>query len=306
MVTKVDAALDATGKIVDWNYEVWSNPHSTRPGKAGTLLPARYLASPFVLARPPARTNLEGSGDRNSIPLYKLPSTHVIWHFLADMPVRVSALRSLGAYMNVFSIESFMDELAIAAGTDPVEFRLKHLDDSRARDVVTLAAEKFDWPAELPRGQGRGFAFARYKNLASYFAVACEVEVEHETGRIRMVRAVGAIDSGEIVNPDGIINQSEGGILQAMSWTLYESVAFDETRIQSVDWATYPILRFSAVPDTVDIHVIPRPGEPFLGAGEAAQGPTAAAVANAVANATGKRFRDLPLRRERVKAAIGI
>jgi nicotinate dehydrogenase subunit B len=307
MVTKVNAALDHGGNIVDWNYEVWSNPHTTRPGKAGTLLPARYLASPFVLAKPPAVTNIEGSGDRNSIPLYKLPSLHVIWHFLADMPVRVSALRSLGAYMNVFSIESFMDELAEAAETDPVEFRLKYLDDPRARDVVMLAAEKFGWSSTaMPPGRGRGFAFARYKNLASYFAIACEVEVEHETGRVRMARAVAAIDSGEVVNPDGVINQSEGGILQSMSWTLYESVAFDQTRINSIDWSTYPILRFSAVPDSIEVHIIPRPGQPFLGAGEAAQGPTGAAVANAVADATGKRLRDLPLTRARVKAEIGI
>lgn len=306
MVTKAKASLDGD-RIVDWNYEVWSNPHSTRPGEAGTLLPARHLASPFVLARPPAVTNLEGSGDRNSIPLYDLPSSHIVWHFLSDMPVRVSALRSLGAYMNVFSIESFMDELADVAAIDPVEFRLRHLSDHRARDVITMAAEQFGWSSSaLPSGRGRGFAFARYKNLASYFAIACEVDVEHETGRVQVRRAVAAIDSGEIVNPDGIINQSEGGILQSISWTLYESVDFDRTRIKSLDWSSYPILRFSAVPDFVSVHLVPRPGEPFLGAGEATQGPTAAAVANAVSNATGKRFRNLPLTQKRVKAAIGM
>ena len=173
------------------------------------------------------------------------------------MPIRVSALRSLGAYMNIFSIESFMDELAAAAGTDPVEFRLKHLDDPRAREVVSTAAERFGWSVK-PRaklqqnsapGHGYGFAFARYKNLAAYCAVACEVEINHETGRARMVRAVAAVDSGQVVNPDGIANQIEGAILQSMSWTLYENVSFDDRRITSVDWATYPILRFSAVPE---------------------------------------------------------
>jgi CO/xanthine dehydrogenase Mo-binding subunit len=221
------------------------------------------------------------------------------------MPLRVSALRGLGAYMNVFSIESFMDELAGAAGVDPVEFRLKHLEDPRARDVVTTAAQRFGWSTKaMPANRGRGFAFARYKNLAAYCAVAAEVQVEPDSGRVRMLRAVAAVDSGEIVNPDGIRNQIEGGILQSMSWTLFEAVTFDDTRITSIDWATYPILRFPSVPDSIDVHVIPRPGELFLGTGEAAQGPAAAAVANALANATGIRLRDLPFTRERVRTAV--
>jgi CO/xanthine dehydrogenase Mo-binding subunit len=249
----------------------------------------------------------EGGGDRNSIPLYRMPSARVISHFLPTMPLRVSALRSLGAYMNVFSIESFMDELAAAAGADPVDFRFKHLDDARARDVVALAAERFGWLSfQRGPGRGRGFGFARYKNLAAYCAVAAEVEVEHETGRTRLVRAVAAVDGGQVVNPDGLVNQVEGAILQSASWTLYESVSFDDTRITSIDWATYPILRFDAVPDSVDVHVINKPGQPFLGSGETGQGPAAGAIANAVADATGQRLRDLPLSRERVKAAIGV
>jgi CO/xanthine dehydrogenase Mo-binding subunit len=251
----------------------------------------------------------EGGGDRNSIPIYKIPGARVIYHFLPTMPVRVSALRALGGFMNVFAIESFMDELAAAAGADPVTFRFQHLDDPRAREVVATAAERFGWATKPPfsaPGRGRGFAFARYKNLAAYCAVACEVEVDRDTGRARMRRAVAAVDSGQVVNSDGIANQIEGAILQSMSWTLYESVTFDERRITSVDWATYPILRFSAVPDEMEIHVINRPGMPFLGAGEAGQGPAAAAVANAVANATGHRFRDLPISAERIKAAIGV
>jgi CO/xanthine dehydrogenase Mo-binding subunit len=155
----------------------------------------------------------------------------------------------------------------------------------------------------MPANRGRGFGFARYKNLAAYCAVAVEVQVEPDSGRVRMVRAVAAVDSGEVVNPDGIRNQIEGGILQSMSWTLFEAVTFDDTRITSIDWATYPILRFPSVPDSIDVHVIPRSGEPFLGTGEAAQGPAAAAVANALANATGKRLRDLPFTRERVRTA---
>lgn len=308
MVAKVSASLDGNGSIVDWDYGVWSNTHTMRPGPAGSLLAARYLASAFPEPEPKPIPMPEGGGDRNSIPLYKFPNVRVVNHFLPDMPVRVSALRALGAYMNIFAIESFMDELAASAGADPVQFRLQHLDDPRARDVVSLAAQRFGWADAPPRhdsGRGRGFAFARYKNLAAYCAIACEVEVKPDTGQPRLLRAVAAVDSGQVVNPDGIINQIEGAILQSMSWTLYENVTFDDRQINSVDWASYPILRFSAVPDSVEVHLIDRPGLPFLGSGEAGQGPASAAVANAIADATGRRFRDLPLSRERIKAAIG-
>jgi len=228
-----------------------------------------------------------------------------VHHFIPAMPLRVSALRGLGAYHNIFATESFMDELARMAKADPVEFRLRHLDDPRARDVIRAAAERFGWAAwrRLPR-RGRGFAFAKYKNLAAWFAIACEVEVDRESGRSRLTRAVAAIDSGEAVNPDGIRNQTEGGIIQSASWTLYEAVTFDKTRITSLDWAGYPILRFRSLPDSVDVHVLNRPGQPCLGTGEAAQGPTAAAIANAVADASGARVRELPLTGQRVKAAI--
>jgi nicotinate dehydrogenase subunit B len=308
MVTKVLAGLDAMGKVVDWRYEVWSNTHSMRPGSAGSLLPAQHVANPFPVPPPQPLPLPEGGGDRNAIPLYVFPNAEVMHHFLPDMPLRVSAMRSLGAYMNVFTIESFMDELAFAAMTDPVEFRLKHLEDSRAREVIKLAAERFGWDkrGKPENGLGYGFAFARYKNLAAYCAVAMEIETERETGRIRVKRAVSAVDSGQVVNPDGVRNQIEGAILQSSSWTLYESVTFDQTRISSVDWATYPILRFHSVPDSVEVHIVDRPGLPFLGAGEAGQGPAAAAIANAIADATGQRLRDLPLTAAKLKAAVGI
>ncbi len=305
MVVKVAGGLDRNGGIVNWDYGVWSNTHSTRPGPAGALLAARDLEKPFPQPPPKPIPMPEGGGDRNSNPLYKFPSTRVIYHFLPAMPLRVSALRSLGAHMNVFAIECFMDELAQAAGADPVAFRLKHLDDDRARMVISTAAARFDWSGwKKAPGRGRGFGFARYKNLAAYCAVACEVEIEQRTGRARMVRAAAAVDSGQVVNPNGLANQIEGAVLQSMSWTLYESVTFDTTRITSLDWASYPVLRFSAVPDALDIHIINRPGQPFLGSGECGQGPAAAALANAIAQATGKRLRDLPLSRERIKEAI--
>jgi nicotinate dehydrogenase subunit B len=307
MVSAAKARVDSGGNVVDWLYEVWSSTHSSRPGPAGNLVAARQLESPFIPPPPEAIPQPTGGGDRNAIPLYKFANARVVHHFIPAMPLRVSALRALGAYMNVFSIESFMDELASAASTDPVEFRLRHLQDERAREVARLAAARFGWAGyEKRAGRGRGFAFARYKNLAAYLAIALEVEVDRESGRVAVVRVVAAVDSGEAVNPDGIRNQIEGGIIQALSWSLYESVTFDARRITSVDWSTYPILRFRELPDSVDVHVVSRPGQPFLGTGEASHGPTAAALGNAVADATGVRIRELPFTSSRVKAALGV
>jgi nicotinate dehydrogenase subunit B len=306
MVTKLKASLDANGAIADWNFEVWSNTHSMRPGGAGSMLAAQHMAQPFAVPAPKPLPLPEGGGDRNAIPIYTFPNAHVVHHFIPAMPLRISAMRALGAYHNVFSIESFMDELANTAEADPVEFRLKHLADQRGRDVISKAAEGFGWQKQQKAAQGRGygFAFARYKNLAAYCAIATEIEVNSETGQPRLVRAVAAVDSGQVVNPDGLTNQIEGAIVQSMSWTLYESVTFDDTRITSIDWQTYPILRFNAVPDRIDVHIINRPGLPFLGSGETGQGPAAASIANAIANATGKRLRNLPLTRRRIKDAI--
>jgi nicotinate dehydrogenase subunit B len=306
MVTKLKASLDGNGSIADWNFEVFSNTHSMRPGGAGSMLAAQHMAQPFAVPAPKPIPLPEGGGDRNAIPIYKFPNAKVVHHFIPEMPVRISAMRALGAYHNVFSIESFIDELALAAGADPVEFRLKHLDDPRGREVIEKAAQGFGWlkGQKAPQGRGYGFAFARYKNLAAYCAVATEVEVNRETGRPSLVRAVAAVDAGQVVNPDGLINQIEGAIVQSMSWTLYEAVTFDDTRITSIDWQTYPILRFNAVPDSIDVHIINRPGKPFLGSGETGQGPAAASIANAIANATGKRLRHLPLTRKKIKDAI--
>jgi CO/xanthine dehydrogenase Mo-binding subunit len=294
MIATIKARLE-DGKIIDWEHQVWSNTHSMRPGRAGHLLAAQSLAQPFAAPPPQPLPLPEGGGDRNAVPLYALPNVRVVENFIPAMPLRVSALRSLGAYTNVFAIESFMDELAAAAGADPVAFRLKHLDDPRAVAVVQRAAERFGWNAfRKSPGRGRGFAFARYKNLATYTAVAVAVEAAPD-GNLRLLRATAAVDSGEVVNPDGIRNQIEGGIVQAASWTLLEAVQFDRTRVTSRDWNGYPILRFSGVPERIDVEIIDRPGQPFLGAGEAAHGPAAAALANAVADARGVRARDLPL-----------
>ncbi len=308
MIAEARAALDADGNIVAWDYEVWSNTHNMRPVKGGMFLQNAALPEPLPVPPPAPIPMPEGGGDRNSNPLYAFPNAHVVYHFLPGMPLRVSAMRSLGAYHNIFAIESFMDELAEAAGADPVEFRLRHMKDTRARAVIQAAADHFGWSkgASSQPGQGRGFAFARYKNLGAYCAVALDLTVEHETGRVQIGRVVAAVDSGQPINPDGIRNQIEGAIVQSSSWTLFEQVTFDRRHITSADWSGYPILRFPAVPASVEVHIMERPGLPFLGTGEAGQGPTAAAIANALRQAAGVRLRDLPLSQSRVKAAIGV
>mgnify|MGYP000092787161 CR=1 FL=1 len=309
MVVKTRAALDAAGNIVDWSFDLWSNGHTQRPGaakatgKVCSLLASWHLADP-VARVPQGDPPMAGGGGmaRNAQVLYDLPNQKVTAHRVEEMPLRVSTLRALGAYANVFAGESFMDELAAAAGADPVEYRLRHLKDPRARAVIELAARESGWRAgEVSDGtKGRGIAFARYKNGYGYFAVVIEVALEPE---LRVTRAVSAVDVGMAVNPDGIANQTEGGIIQAISWTLKEQVNFDRERVLSRDWETYPILTFPEVP-RVEVHLINRPDEKPLGAGETPTGPTAAAVNNAIAHALGIRLRELPLTRERIIAAL--
>jgi CO/xanthine dehydrogenase Mo-binding subunit len=225
-----------------------------------------------------------------------------VYHLVTEQPLRVSALRALGAYTNVFAIESFMDELADAAGADPVAFRLAHLADPRAKAVIEAAARAAGWRsgAKSDGNSGRGIAFARYKNGSAYCAIVAEIEVAE---KIRLRRAVAAVDAGQAVNPDGIRNQIEGGIVQAASWTLKEQVRWDASGVQTRSWEDYPILRFDEVPQ-IEIILINKEGEPSLGTGECAAGPTAGAIANALFHAMGVRARHLPLTPERIAQAM--
>ena len=304
MVVKLRAALDSAGNIVDWNEDIWSNSHSTRPSGLGgiNLLAAWHLAQPFKPS-PPRNPPLPGGGShRNGIPIYEFPNQRVTNRLVKRMPVRVSALRALGATANIFAIESFMDELAAAAGADPIEFRLRHLEDPRARAVIETVAAKAGWrKGEKGDGaRGRGVGFARYKNGACYLAVIAEVVAGND---IAVKRVWAAIDAGLVINPDGLINQTEGGIIQASSWALKEAVRFDRSRILTNNWDDYPILTFEESPQ-VEVTIVNRPELPPLGAGEGQQGPTAAAIANAICNAMGIRLRDMPFTRERVMAAL--
>jgi CO/xanthine dehydrogenase Mo-binding subunit len=303
MVVTVSAALDAAQRPADWTTEIWSGRHTSRPGGGGNLLAAEALPNP-----PPAPPAAEssyppGAGTRNGEPLYAFPAKRILHHLIAETPVRTSSLRGLGATLNVFAIESFTDELAERAGTDPVAYRLSVLQDTRARAVVEHAARLAGWQAQLPAGtgRGRGIGFARYKNLAAYAAVVAEIEVDES---VRLLRVWCAADAGLVINPDGALNQLEGGIIQAASWALKEGVRLDPAGISSRDWESYPVLRFSEVPEVLVELVNPTADLPPLGVGEATGGPTVAAIGNAVAHALGTRLRDLPLTRDRVMAAL--
>ena len=307
MIMRVKAAL-VDGKIAEWNYDLWSNTHSTRPTEIGgnNLLASWYLANAQNQAPPRTIPQPAGGGDRNAIPLYDFPRQRVVHHFIKEMPLRVSALRTLGAYSNVFAIKSFLDELARAAKADPIAFRLAHLKDLRARAAIKSVARNANWKdGEAGDGRrGRGIGFAKYKNLSVFVAVIAEVEVDAASGVIKVPRAFAVADAGRIVNPDGLTNQIQGGIIQSTSWTLHEQVRFNRDGITSRDWQGYPILTMQEVPH-VAVELIDRSSEKSLGAGEGAQGPAVAAIVNAFANATGKRIRELPLTPDRVKAALG-
>ena len=303
MCMDLEASLDAAGRVVSWKHELWSNGHSHRPGrsKLPTLVAATHLAERFERAESINPPLPAGGSHRNAIPLYEFPDLLVVNNHVREMPVRSSSLRSLGGFANVFAIESFMDELASAANTDPVAFRLKHLKDPRGIAVIEKAVEASGWKNWKPaEGRGHGLAFAKYKNLGAYCAVVAEVDAGHE---LRVTRLVLAADVGLVVNPDGVKNQIEGGAIQAASWALKEQVRFDRYGVTSDTWETYPILRFSEVP-AVDVELLPGNANPALGIGEAAQGPTAAAIGNAVYDALGVRVRALPLTAEHILAAM--
>jgi CO/xanthine dehydrogenase Mo-binding subunit len=303
MAIEIEADLDAQNEIVGWRHQIWSNGHAARPGRAAqpALLAGTEIVNPFprmISSNPPQANG--GGGDRNSIPLYDFPSWVIESHRLKTMPVRTSALRTLGGQGNVFAIESLLDEIACERGEDPVAFRLRHLRDERAKDVIRKAAARVGWKPQKKPGVGHGVGFARYKNTGAYCAVVAEIEGEED---IRVRKLTLAVDVGEAINPDGVINQIEGGAIQATSWVLKERVHFDRRRITSTGWSSYPVLRFSEVPD-VEVELIQRSEIDPVGAGEAAHGPVTAAIANAVFDALGVRVRKLPITRDALIAAM--
>src|ERR1700759_5631435 len=305
MAIEIEADLDAQNEIVGWRHSIWSNGHAARPGRGTkpTLLAGYELAEPFprmISTNPPLAAG--GGADRNSVPLYDFPSWKIESHRLLTMPVRTSALRTLGGQGNAFAIESFLDEIAAERGEDPVEFRLRHLKDERAKDVIRAAARLAKWKPATKPGVGYGVGYSRYKNTGAYCAAVAEIEGDAD---IRVRKLWLATDVGEAINPDGVVNQIEGGAIQATSWVLKERVRFDRARITSNSWTEYPILTFSETPQ-VEVHVIQRSEIDPVGAGEAAHGPVTAAIANAVFDCLGVRVRNLPITRDALIAAMDL
>ncbi|HTI76638.1 MAG TPA: molybdopterin cofactor-binding domain-containing protein [Mycobacterium sp.] len=302
-VVRLSADCAADGSVLAWRHEIWSGSFISRPGMTPdpAFLAASHRSGVEIRSAGEPPQERGGGASRNAVPGYHFPACRVVNHLLTTMPLRTSALRSLGAHLNVFAAESFMDELAAEAGRDTVEFRLAHLSDPRARAVIEHVVRQSGWTTWTPRdGVGHGIGYARYKNSSAYCAVVAEVEAVNE---VRVRRLTVAVDAGLVINPDGAANQIEGGAIQATSWTVKERVRFDRFTVTSDTWETYPILRFSEAP-AVDVELLPGADHPPLGVGECAQGPTAAAIANAVADALGVRVRALPLTREQIVASM--
>ena len=308
MAVELKAEIAADGRVSNWHHEIWSNGHGTRPGRAKTpaMLAASHLEKPFErLIAVNAALAAGGGSERNSVPLYNFDNWEAVNHRLLTMPIRTSALRSLGGHCNVFAIESFLDEIALELGVDPLEYRLRHLEDPRGCAVLEAAAKMSGWArrneGKKTEGRGMGIAFAKYQNSSAYCAVVAQIDAGRE---VRVEKLWIAVDVGLVINPDGVRNQIEGGAIQTVSWTLKEAVRFDRTRVESNTWETYPILKFSEVPK-VEVELINRTDEKSVGAGEATHGPVAAAIGNAVFDALGVRVRSMPLTAEAItKAAL--
>jgi CO/xanthine dehydrogenase Mo-binding subunit len=305
MVMEVHGGLDTQGNVVAWDYHVWSPSHVARARS-----PEQLVAGQLLHGQAPSQFGFSFGAERNAPTNYSFPNKRVTVHYLANSPLRASSFRSLGGAENTFANESFMDELAAAAGMDAMEFRLRYLADARAREVLKAATEQAGWerrPSWQGKknnlAEGRGVAFAWYENDQAIVACVAHVQVDTTSGAVRVKRIIVAHDCGLIINPDGLKNQIEGNTIQSLSRALKEEVMFDEWRVKSVDWDSYPILTFSEVPE-VEIVLINRPDQPAVGAGEPATITTAAAVANAIFDATGARLRQIPFTPERVKTAL--
>lgn len=308
--------------VVAWEHGVYSATHNSRPNagaNAGNLLPTHYLGN-----RPADLPALNiNSATRNAPVNYTFSNNRLIRNWVksfklvgstrqASLPLtwllpRTTALRSLGGFSNSFANESFMDELAKKANADPVAFRLAHTNDPRAVDVINAAANRAGWGGPLagaPTGfsRGRGVAYLRYETIEAYVAVVVEVLVNNTTGAVRVTRVVVAHDCGLIINPDGLVNQIEGNVIQGISRTLKEEVNYTGDRVTTLDWQNnptffltgYPVINFDEVP-SIEVVLINRPNEVAWGAGEPAIGAMGGAIGNAIANAIGKRVRVLPM-----------
>ena len=316
MIVRMEAGLGPDGTPTSWSHDVRSFSHNTRPGQPGAQ--GCNLRSAWILENPvaaPVSTDAPlpaGAAARNAVPVYAgIPNQRISTHFLKEAPIRTSALRTLGGYFNALCGDLFIDDLAARAGKDPISYRIANLRDPRLAAVLHRAVEISGWTPETVRLRrtlepvmaGTGVGLTRYKNTDCYVAVVARVEVDTRTGEVRPIALWAAVDAGRVVNPDGLRNQIEGGMVQSTSWTLMEEGRWNANRMVSDNYADYPILEFPAVP-RIESVIIDRPDQPPLGAGEGSQAPTGAAIANAILAATGHRIPEVPLTPDRVRAAL--
>jgi CO/xanthine dehydrogenase Mo-binding subunit len=302
----LEAALDANGNLVGWKGDFYIALNHIQAFK-----PLDFPLLSATETGVPRPGNWVGFLFQNAGAPYAVPHIEVTTKHVAQTFLRSAHLRSPGRIENSFANESFMDEVAHLAGADAAEFRLRHLQDPRAKDVIQAATQAAGWvarpsasiapPSRLAKG--RGISYVRYNNAITYVATVAEVEVDRQSGTVKVLRLVVAHDCGQMINPDGVLNQIQGGAIQTVSRTLMEDVRWNGSQIESVDWATYPILRFGQVPK-VEAVLINRPGQPSWGAGEQTPTTIPAAIANAIFDATGARLRQIPFTPERVRAAL--
>jgi nicotinate dehydrogenase subunit B len=299
------AALDADGRIVVWDSQTWL-PEATKG------LPNIPLLAPEAAGLDQPRGESPGQVQQNAKPPYVIPNLRVVAHWLKDTPLRPSHLRAPGRMANILANEAFMDELAAAAGADPLAFRLRHLSDKRGIELLTRTAARANWvartspdpaAAQAATARGRGLTYIQYNNAETYVAMVLELEVERASGAIKVTRIVVGHDCGLAVNPDGARNQIEGAVLQSVSRALHEEITFDRSRVTSVDWSTYRLLTFPEMPD-IEHEFVQRLDQPPWGVGEPATTLAAAAISNAVFDAVGVRLRRAPFTPERVKSAL--
>ena len=298
----LEAGLDVRDNVVAWKGDFYIPVG----GPAAVWLLAAQLAGR------PHREDLEtGSIFQNSAIPYGFPNRYTICHRLASTPLRPSWIRSPGRMQNTFANESFLDEITAAIGADPLEFRLKHIDDPRGTDLLRRLEQLARWePHKIGnRGyggnvlRGRGLSYVHYELSRTYVGIVVDVEVNRKSGKTRVIRASVVHDCGQIINPDGVRNQIEGGVIQTVSRTLIEELKFDRSHVTSLDWASYPILTFPDVPDVV-VDLIDRPKEVPWGAGEPACAVVPSAIGNAIFDATGVRLRSVPFKPGNLKAAL--
>ena len=296
---KLTATLDKNNKIIYWSSEAYSDTYLTRPmvGKLEYFVSQRFINNDFKKYKVEPRTGAHMGIHRNLDPIYNFKETRLVKNLVHDLPLRTSALRTLGAFANTTATETFMDDLCIEANIDPFEFRINHLDDNRAIDLLNDL--KIQMEKDKPSENGfRGIAFSRYKNSASYCAVGVELTVSDNV-EVELKQAWISVDAGEVAFKEGIEAQVEGGFIQAASWSLYEQVNFDNNEILSKDWDGYKIIEFDNIP-LINTSVINRVGFPYLGVGEAVAGPTGASISNALKRALGERIKSMPFSQENI------